>query len=87
MSPVAVATAMGWAALNQTGSTLIPSDSKKPLSIPIKIGAVLESFRAPTFTVVSPQEEVRGIPIKIRPKRTIRFTLFFIIFLLLFYPY
>jgi hypothetical protein len=79
---VAVATAMGWAALNQTGSTLIPSDSKKPLSIPIKIGAVLESLRAPTFTVVSPQEVVNGIPRRRNPIKPMKNTLLFIFFLL-----
>jgi hypothetical protein len=78
MSPVAVATAMGWAALNQTGSNLIPSDSKKPLSIPMKIGAVLESLRAPIFTVVSPHEEVKGIPTEIDPNKTISIILLFI---------
>jgi hypothetical protein len=60
---------------------LIPSDSKKPLSIPIKIGAVLESLRAPTFTVVSPQEVVNGIPRR-SPIKPMEKTLLFILFLL-----
>jgi hypothetical protein len=42
---------------------------------------VLESLRAPTFNVVSPHEEVKGIPMEISPNRVISITFLFIDFL------
>jgi hypothetical protein len=47
----------------------------------MKTGAVLESLRAPTFSVVSPHEEVKGIPMKNSPNRMISITFLFIEFL------
>jgi hypothetical protein len=43
----------------------------------MKIGAVLESLRAPTFTVVNAQEGMDGRKEKRRPHKTIKMMFFF----------
>jgi hypothetical protein len=43
----------------------------------MKIGAVLESLRAPTFTVVNAQEEMGKKKEKRRPHKTIKTMFFF----------
>jgi hypothetical protein len=45
----------------------------------MKIGAVLESLRVPTFTVVTPREEVKGITIKMKPNNPLKSTFLVII--------